>query len=386
MKINSKNLNTSLCTKKFFIFLMALGMFVLFISPEPVEGNSRKLDKEEIKQKINELKQQEQVEVRRLTNVQINLQKTQQSIKSHENELRNSRINLSRLQSRLNALEKEHGKLAQTAEKRIREIYKGERMGLLHIIFSSQDIPTFLDRLYYQDEMIRKDREIMDNLKQKSEEIIRSQRTINYEQRNIASSLESMNRKKQNLDNSKQTSEYLINRLRTDRQAYEQAQAELESLSKDIEKDLAKNISRETILDSTFLRPIAGVITSGYGWRRHPIHGSTRFHSGIDIAGQNRAPIKASNAGKVVHSGWYGGYGIVVIVDHGILTEGRYAGQKISTLYAHMHRTAVNVGNYVKKGQVVGYEGSTGYSTGPHLHFEIRVDGKTANPLEFINR
>jgi murein DD-endopeptidase MepM/ murein hydrolase activator NlpD len=377
-------LKTGLGYKSFIIFLSIITAIMLILPANALVTSE--IEKEKIKQKINELKQKEKIEINKLTKTQRNLERTERSIKSCENELWKSRMNLSKLQSKHNSMEREHKRLVKTVNKRIREMYKGERINILHVVFSAQDLSALFDRLYYQKSLIKKDKQFMSKLKQKTDEIIRTQRSINYEKRTISSSLQEMNRKKRSLDYSAQTSEYLISKLRTDREAYEQAQKELANLSKDIEKDISKRISSETILDSVFLRPVVGYISSPFGWRRHPIFGSRRFHSGVDLAGANGSPIKASNSGKVIHSGWYGGYGKVVIINHGVLTEGPHAGKKVSTLYAHMSRTIVDVGNYIKKGQVVGYEGSTGYSTGPHLHFEVRIDGKPTNPLEFIKR
>ncbi len=99
------------------------------------------------------------------------------------------------------------------------------------------------------------------------------------------------------------------------------------------------------------------------------------MHSGIDVAAPRSAPIKASEGGTVIYSGWYGGYGKVVIVDHA---------KGMSSLYAHLSSTAVGVGSKVKQGDVVGYEGDTGYATGPHLHFEIRSDGRPQNPINYL--
>lgn len=89
--------------------------------------------------------------------------------------------------------------------------------------------------------------------------------------------------------------------------------------------------------------------------------------------------IRASNSGKVIYAGWYGGYGKVVILDHGTVN-----GHPITTLYAHMSTIKARQGQFVQKGEVVGYEGTTGYSTGPHCHFEVRVNGKPNNPLNYI--
>ncbi len=372
-----------------YLLLVCVLMTLCFLQALPAlsasKEDQKEIEKQKLQQKINELKTKENVEIKKLTKTQQNLEKTEKHIKTYQNELWKSRVSMSRLESRLNSLNREHEKLAHSAGKRIREIYKGERISLLNVIFEAKDISAFFDRLYYQKALIKKDLELMEQLSQKSRDIVWSKRDYEYEKKNISSTLNTMNRKKQQLSYAAQTSEYLIGKLRTDRAAYEQAQKELESLSRDIEKDIAGRISTETV-DSAFIRPVVGYISSPFGWRRHPIFGSTRFHSGVDLAGPNGSPIKAAHSGKVIHAGWYGGYGKVVIINHGTLQDGQYAGRKVSTLYAHLSSTVAGVGNYVKKGDIVGYEGSTGYSTGPHLHFEVRIDGKPVNPMIFIKK
>ena len=140
-----------------------------------------------------------------------------------------------------------------------------------------------------------------------------------------------------------------------------------------------KNNKETFVTTGAFMRPISGPITSPFGWRVHPIFKSRIFHSGIDIGGANGGAIKAANSGKVIFAGWQGGYGKVVIIDHG-----RVNGKPTTTLYAHMSVINVSNGQSVGKGQVIGKEGSTGYSTGPHCHFEVRVNGVPQNPLQYI--
>ena len=127
------------------------------------------------------------------------------------------------------------------------------------------------------------------------------------------------------------------------------------------------------------MKPISGPITSSFGYRIHPIFKSRIFHSGVDIGGPNNGAVKAANNGKVIYVGWYGGYGKVVILDHG-----NYNGAPTTTLYAHLNSYNVSVGQYLVKGQVLGREGTTGYATGPHVHFEVRVNGQPRNPLNYI--
>jgi murein DD-endopeptidase MepM/ murein hydrolase activator NlpD len=121
--------------------------------------------------------------------------------------------------------------------------------------------------------------------------------------------------------------------------------------------------------------PVNGPVTSGFGWRIHPILGYKKFHTGIDIGVGYGVPIRAADGGTVIYATWMGGYGNVIIVDHG---------NGLSTLYAHQSSLAVGTGARVTRGQTVGYVGSTGFSTGPHLHFEVRVNGNPVDPMGYL--
>ncbi len=121
--------------------------------------------------------------------------------------------------------------------------------------------------------------------------------------------------------------------------------------------------------------PISGPITSEFGWRTHPIFGSQRFHSGLDIGGDYGLPVHAAASGTVIESGWIGGYGNTIMIDHG---------GGIVTLYGHNESLAVGVGQYVNQGDVVAYCGSTGNSTGPHCHFEVRLGGEPVSPWDYL--
>ncbi|MFZ4515437.1 MAG: peptidoglycan DD-metalloendopeptidase family protein [Acidimicrobiia bacterium] len=123
------------------------------------------------------------------------------------------------------------------------------------------------------------------------------------------------------------------------------------------------------------LRPVSAPITSSFGPRKHPIFGTVRNHDGIDFGAGMGTPIKAAAGGTVVRAGVLNGYGNVIVLDHG---------GGISTLYAHQSRFAVSSGERVAVGQVIGYVGSTGFSTGPHLHFEVRLNGRPVDPLEYL--
>jgi len=122
-------------------------------------------------------------------------------------------------------------------------------------------------------------------------------------------------------------------------------------------------------------RPVNAPITSAFGPRRHPILGTVRMHTGVDFGAVSGTPIAAASPGSVLWAGERSGYGNTVIVDHG---------GTLATLYAHQSRIAVKEGQPVNRGQTLGYVGSTGYSTGPHLHFEVRVNGNPVDPLRYL--
>lgn len=121
-----------------------------------------------------------------------------------------------------------------------------------------------------------------------------------------------------------------------------------------------------------FLLPTTGRLTGAFGWRTDPMHGATRFHAGVDLASQAGSPIRATQNGSVASAGWSGNYGYLVVLDHG---------NGVETRYAHMSAISVEAGRSVQQGDIIGLVGSSGRSTGPHVHYEVRIDGRATNPL-----
>ena len=127
--------------------------------------------------------------------------------------------------------------------------------------------------------------------------------------------------------------------------------------------------------DGTFIRPVSGPITSGFGYRTDPVTGGTVYHAGLDIGAPCGTPIKAAGTGSVVAAGPNGGYGNMTVINHG---------NGLSTVYGHQSSIIVSPGQSVTQGQVIGYVGSTGKSTGCHLHFEVRVSGNPVDPTGYL--
>ncbi|GAB4481132.1 MAG: hypothetical protein OHK0018_12550 [Erythrobacter tepidarius] len=134
-------------------------------------------------------------------------------------------------------------------------------------------------------------------------------------------------------------------------------------------------VSRPTISVPSRMPLEGAALTSGFGMRTHPVLGGRRQHAGIDLAAPTGTPVYATADGLVGRADWYSSYGLYVSINHGASME---------TRYAHLSRLAVAAGDSVKKGDLIGYVGSTGRSTGPHLHYEVRIDGVAVNPIPYM--
>lgn len=166
-----------------------------------------------------------------------------------------------------------------------------------------------------------------------------------------------------------------ITSIRNQKTQWEREWAELQAISDSIAAQLRLNPTPGAPAGACNFRPVPGPIVSGFGTRNDPLGGGTGFHAGLDIAASSGTPIRACRAGTVVIASWQGGYGNAVVIDHG---------GGMATLYGHQSSMAVSVGTRVLAGEVIGYVGSTGNSTGPHLHFEVRIAGNPVNPVGYI--
>ena len=336
--------------------------------------------KRQTRAKINHLRWLENLETNKLYKNQQKLENANNNLIQSQSQIASAQKELYGMQAQLDRAVGEYNTLNQILANRIRTVFKSQRKALFQILISAEDINMLVDRIYFQKLILKNDFEKMEAAKNKAREIRILTLNIQTRKQNLERSVASINSQKAYIDRAIAKNESMINKLRTDRVAYERAERELAKQSASIGSYINKTAKDSNVqVASGFIKPIQGRITSPFGWRTHPIFNSKSFHSGVDIGGPNLGAIRASNSGKVIYSGWYGGYGKVVILEHGIVN-----GKPITTLYAHMNSIAVSNGQRVNKGQVLGYEGTTGYSTGPHCHFEVRVNGQPNNPLNYI--
>lgn len=333
-------------------------------------------------EKIRRLKVLEHLEKSKLYKNQQKLEQASNSLQYSQNQYTSLNAQLQKMERDLNASVAEFNKANVDMRKRIRQVYKNQRTGMFQLILIAKDLNSLLDVVYFEKIVLKKDYARIMAVRAKSQRIAAMKKDIEAKKVALAQSIEQINSQKQSIKSAIALNQSMISKYKTDRKTYERAERELARQSASIQSMIARRnrgSSTVRITSSGFMKPISGRITSPFGWRTHPIFNSRTFHSGVDIAGPNRGSIRASNSGRVIYSGWYGGYGKVVILDHGVVN-----GKPTTTLYAHMSSIRVGQGKFVNKGEVIGYEGTTGYSTGPHVHFEVRINGKPNNPLNYI--
>ena len=383
--------------KYVFVCIIAFGIIGLVGEPvlsAPAQSSAQLKQKlRQTNNKRNYLQQQKRNADLRLRREQNKLSNNQQKLEVAHEKLQKNTIrynnlvtNLSSMEVQLNRALAEFQKLDAAMKQRIRQVFMHQRTGMFDSILNARDVNTLLDTFYFEKIVIMEDYRRIQALKAKAQHIAALKSQVERQKRMIESSIRDINNQRTAIQNSIAANKSMIERLKKDKAYYEKTEKELANQSANIQNMIAKlsknnagSSSQVKITSTGFIRPISGPITSPFGYRIHPIFKSRIFHSGIDIGGPNGGAIKASNDGKVIYSGWYGGYGKVVILDHGVVN-----GQPITTLYAHMSSIGVSNGQMVKKGQTLGREGSTGYSTGPHCHFEVRVNGKPVNPLNYV--
>lgn len=367
--------------KKLFIVFIALLIGNISLLADANQLKTIQQKQKVTHEKIKRLKVLEHLEKNKLYKNQQRLEQASNTLQQSKNQYSSLEAQLAGMEKELAASIVEFNQANVDMRKRIRQVYKNQRTGMFQLILTAKDLNSLLDVVYFEKIVLKKDYAKIVAVRAKSQKIALMKKGIEAKKIALAQSIQQINSQQKNIKYAIAQNQSMINKYKTDRKTYERAERELARQSASIQSMIARNRGSSTVkvTSAGFMKPIGGRITSPFGWRTHPIFNSRTFHSGVDIAGPNRGSIRASNSGKVIYSGWYGGYGKVVILDHGVVN-----GRPTTTLYAHMSSIRVGQGQFVQKGEVVGYEGTTGYSTGPHVHFEVRINGKPNNPLNYI--
>lgn len=316
-----------------------------------------------------------------IAKVERRLAKTRDRIDRLREELRKKRSELRAAEERL--------ALQQTAfEQRVVMAYKANDLSYLDVILQSSSFNDLVQRLRLVRDLVGGEQDLLaqlelaraavererDALARKQEEAARAAASLEAQRAELAALCAAQEAQRAAVDAARQEKGAALAAVSSNLAELERQEEHLRAQSQALTSIINGNSGGGKGTGS-MMWPVNGTVTSGFGWRIHPILGRRIFHTGIDIAAPSGTPIWAADAGKVIYATWVSGYGNTVALDHG---------RGISTLYAHQSSIAVGYGQTVTKGQVIGYVGSTGYSTGPHLHFEVRVNGSPVDPMGYL--
>lgn len=329
-------------------------------------------------QLLRQTKLREKASLRNLYVLNRNVARAKSELRYNQYRLNIHNQALNQNQADLQKTIQEYQQRQKLFTKRLREMYKTENLGYLGMFFVNRSFSEMVDNSYYYKKIIDTDIENINRLTSAKREISQKEYSLKQRKRQIENTHRGIAQQKSLLETRARQQQTVYASIRAQRQEYERRVNGLLRNSNEIETMIKKlltdtpSVSRGT---GTFIWPVRGVISSYFGYRRHPIFRVVKFHTGIDIAINSGTAIKAADSGVVIFSGWWGGYGNAVIINHG---------RGLQTVYAHQLRRYVAKGDKVDKYQVIGLVGSTGYSTGPHLHFEVRRNGETQNPMRYL--
>lgn len=336
---------------------------------------------QQLEQEQQQLQQLESSAQDRLGDINQTIQATTEQIQQNETRLAQANKQLKALESELAIAQKSYQDKQVATAGRLRYLQRQRRQNGWATLLQSQTLQEFLDRRYKLARVYQADQTVLAELRKGAEELEIRRQGIERQKNEIALITQQLQAQKSQFEAQAQTQQATVTRLREDRSALEQAEERLDQDSRDltamIQQLLAVQSHGQIVIRGTgrFSLPSDGFVSSNFGWRTHPILGYERFHAGVDFGADYGSPIRAADAGVVIFAGWYGGYGQTVIVDHG---------DGLTSLYAHTSEMHVVEGQPVQKGEAIAAVGSTGLSTGPHLHFEVRANGEPIDPTPYL--
>lgn len=262
--------------------------------------------------------------------------------------------------------------------KRIRDIYKNGQISYLDVLFGAKDFSDFSTRMELLERIIKQDLKLIEKIKQEKLSLLEQKSQLEKTKKQLVIVQGEVESKRQIVNLRKKEREAVYEKALSEKEQLEQEYEELMQISQNI-TDMIRRLESGGQLSGrgsgSMIWPVRGEITSYFGWRTHPIFGTQKYHSGMDIAVDYDVPVMAADNGQVIYAGWMSGYGYTVMLDHG---------DGLVTLYAHNNEVNVSEGSSVYKGQTIAFSGSTGYSTGPHVHFEVRKHGELQDPLNYL--
>jgi murein DD-endopeptidase MepM/ murein hydrolase activator NlpD len=329
---------------------------------------------------IDQKKQEERTILKELGALRTTIYVTQKKLDRAYNQYNSYTEQIRINEKKLADQEAQYRHVSALLEQKLITLYKQNHRPALNLIFNTDSFSSIINNLYLYEKIIKDDFNKISDAKEKINDYRTSQKRLEFSKKEVDKLKKSILDKRYTLKSTQSLYQKNLVSLREELQAFEERNTILRQESRQLGLIIQDNTPDHKYLGTgSYVRPAGGYISSRFGLRRHPIFKSRRLHTGIDFAAPRGYKIKATDSGNVIFSGFKEGYGNVTIIDHGSINN-----KRLSSLYAHQWKILVKKGQFVQKGQLIGYVGSTGYSTGPHLHFEIRENGNPVNPSQYL--
>ncbi|MGQ9779859.1 MAG: murein hydrolase activator EnvC family protein [Bacillota bacterium] len=379
--------------RSFLLFLFLAGWAVFFwIRPLPgraadIGGVDKMI--EQTRSALQQTKKREQKAISILTKNQRELNKIQQNLNTINSQLKMARARTAQTREELRQAEAELRELEEKMDarrgllrNRINVFYRYGPLTYLDVLLGATSLKDLVYRYELARYFLRQDLKLIEEYREMHQAAVARRRDIQERHEELKARTRAIAvlqaraamEQRKAAEKVRQTQEEVA-KIQADRVRLEQALEELERLSRELASEIRRRGSAASLGTGRMMWPVSGRVTSGFGWRYHPVLKTNKFHTGIDIAVPTGTPVSAADTGVVLIAGWRGGYGYLVAIDHG---------RGLSTFYAHNSVLLVKEGDVVVKGQRIALSGNTGLSTGPHLHFEVRVDGDPVNPVPYL--
>ena len=331
-------------------------------------------------EELEEVQSQLSENLQQIEKLDERIRESEHEIEELNTQVKQLQEEIESIQSQLDVAEKNYEKQKDIMEKRLVAIYEAGDTKYLDVLLQSRNISEFLSNYYLITEIATVDKDLLDEVESEKKEIESAKQNLEKNQESLATALKKQTQTDTVLQNTKALRENYISKLSDEEKA---KQAQIDEMTEQYEAvnnqilELAVQGLDSVYIGGELAWPVPGYnkITSNYGMRVHPITGQYKLHTGVDISAPIGANFVAANDGIVTKAEYNTAYGNMVIIDHG---------GGISTLYAHGSEILVTVGQTVKRNEAILKVGSTGYSTGPHAHFEVRINGVVTNPIEYI--
>ena len=348
--------------------------------------------KEEVDKKLNETNEKLEYVKEELSSTMLKVQETEDKVLEYQKQVNELGVQIQELQTSIDEASKnleiasqDYNAKSDMLAERLVAMYEAGDTSYLDVLLKSSSLTDFLSRYYAIEELTKYDSELIERVKNEKNNIEQTRQKLENEQAEIRI-----------IKAKNEQATIVLNNMKTLQQSYmdklsegeKKLQEQITEYKKEQEEIQAKILEATNVIvpniqytGGEMLWPVAAsgtVITSNFGIREHPIQGIVKQHTGLDIGGaETGTPIVAAADGIVTYAGWLGGYGNCVMISHG---------NGVVTLYGHGNKVLTTVGKEVKQGETIMELGSTGNSTGPHCHFEVRVNGNYTNPLNYVKK